>query len=84
MLLDQILVLVAKLVRALVSSSELLGPLVVFDRHATVLSISLRVVHALITFAIHLVVHAGAAGRQILTQLEALSSASQHVMQLPV
>ena len=84
MLLDQVLILVAKLVGALVGPSELLRPLVVLDRHASVLGISLGVVHALIAFAIHLIVHAGAAGCQILAQLEALGSPSQHVVQLSV
>ena len=84
MLLDEVLVFVAELVGALVSPSKLLRPLLILDGHAAVLGVSLRAVHALIALTVHLVAHAGAAGCQLLAELEALGGATQHVVDLTV
>jgi len=84
MRLHQVFVLVAQFIRALISMTQLLGPLVVFDRHATVL-VLLWVSRTLIAFTIHItIVNADTARPQILTQREALSGATKHIVQLAV
>ena len=80
--MDEFVVFSTELIRALIGASQLIGPLLVFDRHAAHTNAVL--VLALITLAFMRFVQVAGAAFKVLTELEALGGASEDVVEFAV
>ena len=83
-LLHEFIILLPQLVSSLICSAQFCRPLLIFDIHTTVTSRYLRLLHAFIALAVIVATIARTLIRQVLAQLEALSGATEHVVQFTI
>ncbi len=74
MVLDKLFILSAEFIGAFIGASELVGPLLVLDTHATISMLIL--LHAFITFALVRLIKITTTCGQVLAKFESLSGAS--------
>ena len=87
MSLNKLIILVSKLIGSLISTAKFTCPFLIFNCHASILVKGFRLLKALITFTLSfskLIESVIVVRSKVLAELEALSGASENVMELTI